>query len=139
MTEQPQQPRQVRMADFLVAQTMGMKVQHLLQEVTSLAASLGTRVTAQQILSAVFTGTWHASERPLTREEFAEIYDHVAALQANWEKEQHGEGPEATADAATPDLAAARRDHWGAKIDDAAFGFGVPASLDEFPPENIGG
>lgn len=138
MAELPQ-PRQVRVADVLVAQTIGMKVEHLLGEITALATSLGTMVTAQQLLSAVLSATWTHAERPLTREEFAWVYDHVESLQTQWEKAQNGDGPEATADAETPVQAVQRRDHWGAKIDDAAFGFGVPQSLREFPPEAIGG
>lgn len=133
------QPRQMKMTDIVVAQATGIKVEHLLREVTALASSLGTMVTAQQFLSALLTATWSAGERPLTRDEFAGVYDYVADLQAQWEKAQNGEGPEATADAETIHQAAQRRDHWGAKIDDAAFGFGVPQSLREFPPEAIGG
>lgn len=132
---------QLTPAQVVLGNVINMKLGATISEVSYLAEALGTHVTVAQLLAGLTSATWDASTH-LTRDEFAAIWDYVAAVQAQFEAvaaEAFGAGPEAAADAGTQEDAQKIADHWSGPIQTAAFDLTVPETLGDFPPEDIGG
>lgn len=63
-----------------LASLVGLKIQHLMIEAQALAQALGEPLEVSQIIAGVLAGEWYPGEAPLSREEFAGIYDRVESL-----------------------------------------------------------
>lgn len=124
MTEQPD--RQATIADLVVGQNIAIRIANLVTESSALATSLGTYVTGPQLLAGLLATLWDASEKKITREEFAGVYDNVLKARAAYEKAESkliaGGGPDTVADAESAEEASALADAWGSKIEGIAFG-----------------
>jgi hypothetical protein len=112
----------VTAAELTMAGLVAEKIDNLLREITATASALGTSVTSPQLLSGILAATWSTTERPMTRDEFASIYDYVERLQGIFAQSfTFGHSHETVS----------------SRITDVALD--IPGSLGEFPEENIGG
>lgn len=132
---------QLTPAQIVLGHVINMKFNAVIHETSYLAEALGTHVTVAQLLAGLTSATWTADFH-LTRDQFTAVWDYVATLQAGFEAmaaDQFGPGPEAAADAETPEDARMIADHWSGRIENAAFNLSVPETLGDFPPEDISG
>lgn len=125
MSENPLGPvERIDPATLAMAQNIAMKVENMLSETYILAQTLSVQLTLSSILSSVLATGWTSTSRPITKDEWDQIYDYVEGLMKMDGKAgpvDMGEGPEATGTSASRREAAARADHWGEKISSAAF------------------
>ena len=132
-------PLGITTADMLLALNLTARADHLVQETAILAQTLGTTASLGQVLGAVLTAGWDHDGPQISREDFINVFDIAAATIGYVSAPARTGGPEDTAHAASAEEASKMAGEWGAAITTAAFDLNVPATLGDFPEENIDG